>query len=172
MTTTITTSKGYAHYMRLGSTLLTHLNQVLRTAVFTCFTFITVAGTAFAASVHTSTPTQTSEQAATASSAVYVLKPGAGNLDYFNYFSEHEKFDVQAFHIQSFAQLQAQILEGESALQQGSAQGVQGTDAIRFTLQSEQGEVTVMIQHADGALNANHFVFANAAKLNNVAGSP
>ena len=141
--------------MRLGMELVKQTGKVLRTAVFACVTTAAATFTAVA-------------QASLTEPAVYVLKPGAGNLDYFTYFSDSEKFDVSAFNIQSFADLQSQILEGELALQQGSA-----NDAIRFTLQSEQGQVTVMIQHSDCELNASHFVYAAPdSRLSRVAGSP
>lgn len=141
--------------MRLGMELVKQTGKVLRTAMFACLTTAAATFTAVA-------------QAPLTEPAVYVLKPGAGNLDYFTYFSDSEKFDVSAFNIQSFADLQSQILEGELALQQGSA-----NDAIRFTLQSEQGQVTVMIQHSDCELNASHFVYAAPDnRLSRVAGSP
>lgn len=155
MTTTINTSTGNVLKLRLGMELVKQTGKVLRTAMFACLTTAAATFTAVA-------------QAPLTEPAVYVLKPGAGNLDYFTYFSDSEKFDVSAFNIQSFADLQSQILEGELALQQGSA-----NDAIRFTLQSEQGQVTVMIQHSDCELNASHFVYAAPDnRLSRVAGSP
>lgn len=111
-------------------------------------------------------------QSLLAEPVVYVLKPGQANLDYITYFSNTEKFDVSAFNIRDFTDLQSQILEGESALQQGSAEDVNATGAIRFTLQNEQGQVTVVIQHSDGALNADHFVYSSPKAFNRVTGSP
>ena len=160
MTTTINTSTGNALKLRLGMELVKQTGKVLRTAVFACLTTAAATFTAVA-------------QAPLTEPAVYVLKPGAGNMDYFTYFSDSEKFDVSAFNIQSFADLQSQILEGELALQQGSANDANSMDAIRFTLQSEQGQVTVMIQHSDCELNASHFVYAAPdSRLSRVAGSP
>ena len=161
MTTTINTSTGNALKLRLGMELVKQTGKVLRTAVFACLTTAAATFTAVA-------PFSAMAQSSLTEPAVYVLKPGAGNLDYFTYFSDSEKFDVSAFNIQSFADLQSQILEDELALQQGSA-----NVAIRFTLQSEQGQVTVMIQHSDCELNASHFVYAAPDnRLSRVAGSP
>jgi|GEM_PF-7015582 len=166
MTTTINTSTGYALKLRLGMERVKRTAEVLRTAVFICLTIAAASFTAVA-------PFTAVAQSSLTEPAVYVLKPGAGNLDYFTYFSDSEKFDVSAFNIQSFADLQSQILEGELALQQGGANDANAMDAIRFTLQSDKGQVTVMIQHSDCELNASHFVYAAPDnRLSRVAGSP
>lgn len=101
---------------------------------------------------------------------IYILEPGAGNVDYFNYFSGIEKFDVSAFHIKNFNDLLSQIPEGKQALQRGSS-GI-SRQSIQFTLQNAHGQVTVLIQHADNALTADNFVYAQEENPFSPTGAP